>query len=108
MGAGKSVGFLGLVVLSAVLGMMIFNATQGSSHQRLVAKGAPLQPNEFSRQQLAERLAAAIRFKTISFEDRQQIEKKEFEGLISYLEESFPRVHATLELQRVGRLIGTA
>lgn len=50
----------------------------------------------------AERLAAAVRFRTVSYENHEDIDESQFAGLGSYLEQTFPRVHAELELQRVG------
>ena len=49
----------------------------------------------------AERLGIAVRFKTISYQDRAQIDYAEFDAFRLYLEESFPRVFATLEVETV-------
>ena len=49
----------------------------------------------------AERLGMAVRFKTISYQDRQQIDYVEFEAFHRYLEESFPRVFNELEVEVV-------
>src|SRR2546428_13437405 len=55
---------------------------------------------------LARRLAGALRFKTISFQDSNQFDPREFEGLHRYLRDSFPKLHAALkrsEERRVGK-----
>lgn len=50
----------------------------------------------------AERLAAALRFPTVSYEDPADIEQHQFKELGAHLERSFPRVHAELELRQAG------
>tara|TARA_R110001592_G_scaffold363398_2_gene688067 strand:- start:137300 stop:138694 length:1395 start_codon:yes stop_codon:yes gene_type:complete len=49
----------------------------------------------------AERLGMAVRFKTISYQDREQIDYAEFEAFRRYLQESFPRVFSTLKVETV-------
>ncbi|MFT4615620.1 MAG: carboxypeptidase PM20D1, partial [Bacteroidia bacterium] len=49
----------------------------------------------------AERLAEAVRFKTISYQDRTLIDYAEFTRFHSFLRESFPRVFSTLEVETV-------
>ncbi len=44
----------------------------------------------------AERLAGAVRFRTVSHEAGLDVERDTFLGLHAYLAESFPRTHATL------------
>lgn len=50
----------------------------------------------------AERLAAALRLRTVSYEDPAKIEQHQFKELGAHLERSFPRVHAELGVQVVG------
>jgi carboxypeptidase PM20D1 len=50
---------------------------------------------------LAQRLAGALRFKTISYQDSSQFDAHEFDGFQRYLRESFPRLHSTLKLEKV-------
>src|SRR5437763_9503358 len=50
---------------------------------------------------LARRLAGALRFKTVSFQDSTQFDAREFEGLHRYLRDSFPKLHAALKLEKV-------
>jgi carboxypeptidase PM20D1 len=51
---------------------------------------------------VAQRLAQAIRFQTISYQDPTQTRAEEFLGLQKYLEQTFPRIHATLTRELVG------
>lgn len=51
----------------------------------------------------AQRLAGALRFRTISHQDSTQFDAAEFRRFQDYLTASFPRVHATLRRETVGR-----
>jgi len=51
---------------------------------------------------LAGRLAQALRFQTVSYQDTNQFRSEEFTGLHKFLEQSFPRVHSTLTKEVVG------
>lgn len=50
----------------------------------------------------AKRLAKAIQFRTISNQDRSDFDIEAFEGYHDYLEETYPRVHATLKRELIG------
>src|SRR2546422_3822538 len=50
---------------------------------------------------LAQRLAGALRFKTISFQDSSQFDAREFDGFQRYLRTTFPKLHAALKLEKV-------
>ena len=56
-----------------------------------------------SPQDLAQRLGQALQFQTISYEDPAQFDQEAFTGLHRYLEATFPRVHAALTRETVGR-----
>ncbi len=49
----------------------------------------------------AQRLGKAIQFKTISYQDRSQIDLKEFRRFHAFLRASFPRVFTQLEVETV-------
>lgn len=49
----------------------------------------------------AERLGEAIRFKTISYQDRSQVDLEEFARFHAFLREQFPRVFTQLEVETV-------
>ena len=53
---------------------------------------------------VVERLATAIRFKTISNQDPKKRDDRPYFALHTYLEQAFPFVHATLSKQRVSEL----
>jgi len=50
----------------------------------------------------AERLAQAVRYRTVSYEERDRIDDGQFAQFGQFLERSFPRVHAELELRTAG------
>jgi carboxypeptidase PM20D1 len=56
-----------------------------------------------SPQELAERLGRALQFETISYQDSAEFDPGPFYEIRRYLEASFPRVHAALERECVGR-----
>ena len=86
------IGFVGLAaaVVTRALGF----------HSRQAAV-APVPPEPLDTTALAQRLAGALKFKTISYQDSTQFQRREFEGLQRYLRESFPRLHAALKLEKV-------
>jgi len=54
-----------------------------------------------SSEEIAERLAGAIRFETVSFEDSADFDGAPFVQLASYLRDLYPLTHAALDLERV-------
>jgi carboxypeptidase PM20D1 len=51
----------------------------------------------------AERLAGAVRFETISFDDRPDASADAIFALHDYVARRFPRVHRALKLEKIGR-----
>jgi len=49
----------------------------------------------------AERLGSAVRFKTISYQDHDQIDYSEFAAFHQFMRDSFPRVFAALEVETI-------
>ena len=91
--------FLVLVVVLVGMAAAVVTRTLGL-HSRQVAV-APVAPEPLDSTALAQRLAGALKFKTISYQDSTQFEAREFEGFQRYLRESFPKVHAALKLEKV-------
>ena len=50
----------------------------------------------------AQRLSRAIRFKTVSNQDRSDFDEGAFTGFHAYLQETFPRLHAALKPEVLG------
>lgn len=51
---------------------------------------------------IAEHMAQAIRFKTISYQPPQKLDPLEFEAFIAWVQGTYPTVHATLAFERLG------
>jgi carboxypeptidase PM20D1 len=88
----------GLAVLVAVACAVVYKAATLESKQVAVA---PAPRVEFDVEAATERLARAVTFKTISYQDPTDFDGAEFDGLHAFLAESFPRVHATLTREKV-------
>lgn len=63
---------------------------------------APVPPVSLDENAAAARLAASLRFKTISSAEDPAQNAEEFDKLHAYLETSFPLVHANLKREQVG------
>lgn len=71
---------------------------------RFASKQVPVDPVDavqVDEQAAAERLAQALRFRTISYQDWDLFEPEPFLALHEYLEKTFPRVHAGLHREVV-------
>ncbi|MGH7568958.1 MAG: M20 family peptidase [Gemmatimonadales bacterium] len=88
--------FAGLLILVSVL----LVRTAGFHSRQLAADPAPALA--FDTAAAAERLAGALRFRTISYQDSSQFDAAEFRRFHDYLRTAFPRAHARLERETVG------
>ncbi|HEX4965775.1 MAG TPA: M20 family peptidase [Thermoanaerobaculia bacterium] len=84
--------FLGLALLLLVI-VVCIRASLLRSRQ---VQAQPVTDLAVDAHAAASRLAGALRFATVSHEDGAQVEAQAFLGLHRYLEQSFPKVHATL------------
>ncbi len=71
-----------------------------------IAEAGPSQAEETpapsaASQEIAERLAGAIRFESISYEASEDFDAAPFDALADYLARNYPRTHAQLDLTRV-------
>jgi carboxypeptidase PM20D1 len=85
-----------LLALAAVLGLRAWGA---GSQQVAVA---PLPPAPIDVGAAAARLGGAVRFATISYDDRPEASTDALLGLHDYLARQFPAVHRTLDVETVG------
>ena len=88
--------FAALLLLVAAVAV---NTLRQGSRQLEVPPAPPLAIDERG---VADKLAGAIRFQTISSHDDPQLNAGEFQKLHAHLQERFPRVHATLRREVVG------
>ncbi len=94
--------FLGLAVLFVLLALAVgVNTARKGSRQLQVQ---PLAPVAVDAKAVAERLAQAVRLRTISSREDARLNADQFKALHSLLQTQFPKVHATLQREVVGEL----
>jgi carboxypeptidase PM20D1 len=95
-------GVLSLAAVLAVLLLVIaVNTLRHGSRQIEVAPVTPLALDENAA---AQRLAAAVRLRTISLDGQSSASAAEFRKLHALLKKSFPRAHAMLKRETVNEL----
>src|SRR5258705_5781996 len=82
---------LGLVLLGATV---FYRATRFTSRQMAVPSAAPL---TFDTTAAAARLAGALTYRTISYQDSSRFDGAEFARFQDYVRKSFPKLHARLK-----------
>jgi len=90
---------LGLVLL--LVAAVAVNTLRQGSRQLDVSPAPPLAVDEKG---VADKLAGAIRFQTVSSLTDANLNADEFRKLQAYLEQRFPKLHATLKREVVGGL----
>ena len=90
---------VGLVLLLAAV--LAINTVRHGSRQVQVPPAPPL---AIDADAVADKLAGAVRFQTISSLDDPALNESEFRKLHAYLEQRFPLVHAKLKRELVGGL----
>src|SRR4051795_11733183 len=88
------------VLVLGIATLLLFGALTTRSRQIEVSQVAAVKVDERAA---AERLAGAVRFKTISFDDKPNASAEAFLGLHVYLAQQFPLVPRTLNLEKVGQ-----
>jgi carboxypeptidase PM20D1 len=86
---------LALVVLAGVL---LYKTFRYKSRQLQVATAADV---SLDANAAAEHLAQSLRFQTVSYSDPAQVKPDEFNALRNFLEQTYPRTHATLAHETV-------
>ncbi len=87
-----------LGILATLAGVILVRAVTFPSRQLQLG---PAQAIPFDRDGAMKRLSAAIRFKTISFQEPKEASAQEFARLHVFLAKSFPRVHQQLTKETV-------
>ena len=64
---------------------------------------APVAPVQVDAAAAASRLGAAVRFKTIASVDDENANAEQFDGLHALLQSSFPKAHALLQREAIGK-----
>ncbi len=92
-------GLIGLLVL--LVAVLAINTLRQGSRQLSVPPVAKLAVDDKA---VAERLGGAIRFQTIASRDDPDANAAEFRKLHDYLQQRYPKAHATLQRELVGGL----
>ncbi|WP_447980597.1 M20 family peptidase [Candidatus Nitrospira bockiana] len=90
-----------LVITVVVLGLVLAGRALTVVSRQLPPVQVPL--IRIDGHAAAERLAAAVRFKTISYQDPAESDRTAFLALHDYLSRAFPASHRVLEREVVGR-----
>ncbi|MFH1539795.1 MAG: M20 family peptidase [bacterium] len=91
-----------IVIFALVLGVLIVvMAARTVAFSSKQMKVEPIGRDEVDAGAASGRLAGAIRFRTISYQDPEKMEVEEFLGLHKYLEDNFPGVHRELKKEIV-------
>src|SRR6266704_6690779 len=93
----KSLGALLVVVV--ILAVIVLERTFTFHSRQPQTAPAAVEPLDTAA--LAQRLAGALRFKTVSYQDSTQFDAREFDGFHRYLRATFPRLYAALKLEKV-------
>src|SRR5437870_7990002 len=88
-----------LLVVLLVLAAVALERTFTFRSRQLQTAAVAVEPLDTAA--LAQRLAGALRFKTVSYQDSSQFDAREFDGFHRYLRATFPSLHAALKLEKV-------
>lgn len=95
----KRIGFVLLALFSILVIIVLVRTFTFTSVQRQVEPAPPLPDLDLDA--AAERLAASLRFPTVSVVDQGPRDPQTFLDLHAFLRQSFPRTHATLQVETI-------
>jgi carboxypeptidase PM20D1 len=90
---------LAVATVCAALAAVVLGRALGVRSRQFQVAPAAAPPLDTAA--LAQRLAGALRFRTISYQDSTRFDAREFAAFQRYLRAAFPRLHAALALERV-------
>ncbi|TDB68183.1 M20 family peptidase [Arundinibacter roseus] len=90
---------LGLI-LTSLLGILLWNTYRFDSKQ---VKDVPPAEAVAVSDSVIQHLSQAIQFRTVSYQDAELTDTTQFEKFISYLETTFPLVHARLKREKINQ-----
>jgi len=93
-----------ILVFVAFVGLMVFLLARALALPSRQVQVKPVPRITLDETALAERLAAALRFETISYQDPAALPRGEFDKFQRWLAEAYPLLHARLSLERVSDL----
>jgi len=92
------------IPLIAVVGLGLVALVRAATVSSRQIHTEALAPVEIDGQAAARRLAHALTFRTISFEDPERVASDPFHALHEFLGQRFPGLHRTLERERISDL----
>ncbi|HEX9485771.1 MAG TPA: M20 family peptidase [Gemmatimonadales bacterium] len=92
---------IGATVLVLVLALTAVALERAFTFRSRQTQASPVAVEPLDTAALAQRLAGALRFKTVSYQDSSQFDAREFQGFHRYLRATFPHLHAALKLEKV-------
>ncbi len=96
----RTLGVLALL-FGALVALMAWRAFGENARQ--AAAVAPAPKVDLDAKAAAQRLAGAVRFKTISYDGRPDASGDEFLALHDYLDKTFPAAHRAMKREKVGQ-----
>jgi len=87
-----------LIILFALLSMAFLRTLMHVAPESEIARGEAVSIDEAAA---IQNLAAAIRFKTISHQDREKFPQQEFDNFISWTALTYPELHAAMKLEQI-------
>jgi len=92
---------IGVAVLLAGLAAVVLVRTLQLSYEP--SGVSPVERPAFDEEGALDRLSTAVQIPTISHQDSTDVQPEAFEGFVDFMEESYPRIHESLDRERVGR-----
>ena len=89
-------------LLTAVLVLVVVMLLQTWAQPSKQVEVEAVAPIELAEQELAQRLAAAIRFQTISTGKAESTDLQPFDALLQWFEQTYPSVYQQLDARRIG------
>jgi carboxypeptidase PM20D1 len=95
----KSIKYFAFILL-ALIAVLVFNTVQIKSKQMLAPVAAERSLLTVSDSAI-HHLAAAVRFRTVSYADIAQMDSAQFDQFVAYIAKTYPLVHSQLTFERV-------
>ncbi|WP_080146004.1 M20 family peptidase [Marinilactibacillus piezotolerans] len=91
-------GIAGVVAVSSFLGTTLFKAGKLKSKQ---PKPQARQTVDWDEEKGLDHFSEALKIKTVSYEQKEQIQYHEFDRFLGFLERAYPHVHKNLSLEKI-------
>jgi carboxypeptidase PM20D1 len=88
-----------LLAIAALAALLAANTWRKPSRQLPVAA---IQHVQVDRDAIAQRLASAVRMRTVSYDERPDASAEEFVKLRAFLQQAYPRAHQALQREVIG------